>query len=135
MLLNPDPARRVTFGEQTSEEMLFTFARFRFKGETTSERHGDWFAALQGNVAFGALDDNMDSKLTAAEFRNDPRFKPLVGYMSMVDTDKDNALSKSEMATALQTLRKMREQRAAPASPKEDAGAAAMRQSATGESP
>jgi len=135
---NPDPHKHVTFGEQTSEEMLFTFARFRFKGETTTDRHDEWFAALQQNVAFGALDDNIDGKLTAAEFRNDPRFKPLVGYLSMVDADKDNALSKAEMATALQMMRKMREQRAAPgaapaAAPKEDAGAAAMREAATGE--
>ena len=82
---------------------------------------------------FGALDDNIDGKLSAAEFRNDPRFKPIVGYLSMVDADKDNALSKAEMANALQMLRKMREQRVAPQAPKEDAGAAAMRQNATGE--
>jgi mono/diheme cytochrome c family protein len=129
---NPDPKRQVTFGEQTSEEMLFTFARFRFKGETTAERHDEWFSALQSNVAFGALDDNIDGKLIAAEFRNDPRFKPLVGYLPMVDTDKDSALSKTEMGNALLIMRKMREQRAAPAAPKEDAGAAAMRESATG---
>jgi mono/diheme cytochrome c family protein len=130
---NPDPHKLVTFGEQTTEEMLFTFARFRFKGETVADRHDEWFAALQSNVTFGALDDNIDGKLTAAEFRNDPRFKPVVGYLPMVDTDKDNALSKAEMASALQMLRKMREQRAAPSAPKEDAGAAALRQSATGE--
>ncbi|MGH8175801.1 MAG: redoxin domain-containing protein [Steroidobacter sp.] len=131
---NPDPKKNVTFGEQTSEEMLFTFARFRFKGETTTERHDEWFGQLQANVTFGALDDNIDGKLTRAEFRNDPRFKPVVGYLPMVDADKDGALSKPEMTAALQMLRKMREQRAAPAAPKEDAGAAAMRQNATGES-
>ena len=88
---NPDPQKNVTFGEQTSEEMLFTFARFRFKGETTTERHDEWFGELQANVTFGALDDNIDGKLTAAEFRNDPRFKPVVGYLPMVDADKDGA--------------------------------------------
>ena len=130
---NPDPKKNVTFGEQTSEEMLFTFARFRFKGETTAERHDEWFSQLQQNVTFGALDDNIDNKLTAAEFRNDPRFKSIVGYLPMVDADKDNALSKSEMATALQMMRKMREQRQAPAgAPKPDAGAEAMKQNATG---
>ena len=130
---NPDPKKNVTFGEQTSEEMLFTFARFRFKGETTAERHDEWFTQLQQNVTFGALDDNIDNKLTAAEFRNDPRFKSIVGYLPMVDADKDNALSKSEMATALQMMRKMREQRQAPAgAPKPDAGAEAMKQNATG---
>jgi len=130
---NPDPKKNVTFGEQTSEEMLFTFARFRFKGETTTERHDEWFNELQANVTFGALDDNIDGKLTVAEFRNDPRFKPVVGYLPMVDADKDGALSKPEMANALQMLRNMRQQRTAPAAPKDDAAAAAMKQSATGE--
>jgi hypothetical protein len=130
---NPDPHKHVTFGEQTSEEMLFTFARFRFKGETTTERHDEWFAALQGNVTFGALDDNIDGKLTVAEFRNDPRFKPVVGYFPMVDADKDGALSKSEMSAALQMLRKMRQQRGAATPPKDDAGTAAMKEAATGE--
>lgn len=129
---NPDPHKHVTFGEQTSEEMLFTFARFRFKGETTTERHDEWFAALQGNVTFGALDDNIDGKLTAAEFRNDPRFKQVVQYLPMVDADKDGSLSKPEMSAALQMLRKMRQQGAPPAPPKEDAAAAAMKQSAAG---
>jgi mono/diheme cytochrome c family protein len=129
---NPDPKKNVTFGEQTSEEMLFTFARFRFKGETVAERHDEWFQQLQANVTFGALDDNIDGKLTAAEFRNDPRFKPIVGYLPMVDADKDGALSKAEMGTAIQMMRAMRQQRAAPQPPKEDAGAAAMRENATG---
>jgi mono/diheme cytochrome c family protein len=134
-MANPDPKKNVTFGEQTSEEMLFTFARFRFKGETTTERHDEWFAQLQGNVTFGALDDNIDGKLTAAEFRNDPRFKPVVQYLPMVDADKDGALSKPEMANALQMMRKMREQKAAQeqAEKKEDAGGAAMKENATGE--
>jgi hypothetical protein len=127
---NPDPQKHVTFGEQTSEEMLFTFARFRFKGETTENRHDEWFAELQGNVTFGALDDNIDGKLTAAEFRNDPRFKSVVGYLPMVDADKDGALSKTEMATALQMLRKMRQKQAE--TPKDDAGTAAMKEAATG---
>jgi mono/diheme cytochrome c family protein len=132
---NPDPKKNVTFGEQTSEEMLFTFARFRFKGETTSDKHDEWFRELQGNVTFGALDDNMDGKLTPAEFRNDPRFKPVVQYLPMVDADKDGALSKAEMANAMQMMQKMRANpAAAAAAPKDDAGTAAMKQAATGQS-
>jgi hypothetical protein len=131
---NPDPAKHVTFGEQTSEEMLFTFARFRFKGETTTNRHDEWFRELQGNVTFGALDDNIDGKLTAAEFRNDPRFKPVVQYLPVVDADKDGSLSKSEMAKAMQMMQQMRAQGQAAAAPKDDAGTAAMKQAATGQS-
>jgi hypothetical protein len=122
----------VTFGEQTSEEMLFTFARFRFKGETTTDRHDEWFNQLQANVAFDALDDDIDGKLTPAEFRNDPRFKPMLKFLPMVDTDKDGALSKAEFANALQMMRKMRQAGTAPAVPKDDAATAAMKQNATG---
>jgi mono/diheme cytochrome c family protein len=132
-LANPDPHKHVTFGEQTSEEMLFTFARFRFKGETTAERHDEWFQELQQNVTFGALDDNIDGKLTAAEFRNDPRFKPVVAYLPMVDADKDGALSKTEMANALQIMRKMREAKKAQEAAKGDAAVEAVKQQATGE--
>ncbi len=125
---NPDPKKNVTFGEQTSEEMLFTFARFRFKGETTKDRHDEWFQQLQGNITFGALDDNIDGKLTKEEFRNDPRFKPVVQYLPMVDADKDGALSKSEMAAAMKMMQQMRASGAAPPAPKVDAGTAAMTQ-------
>jgi len=49
----------------------------------------------------------------------------------MVDADKDGALSKPEMANALQIMRKMREQ-GKQLPPKQDAGAEAMKQQATG---
>lgn len=124
---NPDPKKNVTFGEQTSEEMLFTFFRFRFKNETVKDRHDDWFQTLQQNVVFGALDDNIDGKLTKAEFRNDPRFKSVVNYLPMVDADKDGMLSKAEMATAMQMMQKMRAS-GQLAQPKMDAGTAAMTQ-------
>jgi mono/diheme cytochrome c family protein len=129
---NPDPKKDVTFGEQTSEEMLFTFVRFTWVGETVKDRHDDWQAELQGNVVFGALDDNMDGKLTAAEFRNDPRFKAVVKFLPMVDTNKDGALDKAEMANAMKMMQKMRASGAMPAAPKDDAGTAAMKQQATG---
>jgi hypothetical protein len=130
---NPDPTKDVTFGEQTSEEMLFTFFRFRFKNETVKDRHDEWFKELQGNITFGALDDNIDGKLTPAEFRNDPRFKPLLQYLPMVDSDKDGTLSKAEMAKAMQIMQQMRAKGAAPAAPKQDAGTAAMVEGATGQ--
>ena len=124
---NPDPKKHVTFGEQTSEEMLFTFARFRFKGETSTNRHDEWFDELQRNVVFGALDDNIDGKLTKEEFRNDPRFKPVVQYLPMVDADKDGALSKAEMNNAMQIMQKMRAS-GQLAAPKVDAATAEMTQ-------
>ena len=124
---NPDPKKHVTFGEQTSEEMLFTFARFRFKGETATNRHDEWFDELQRNVLFGALDDNIDGKLTKEEFRNDPRFKSVIQYLPMVDADKDGMLSKAEMNKAMEIMQKMRAS-GQLAAPKVDAATAEMTQ-------
>ena len=50
----------------------------------------------------------------------------------MVDADKDGALSKPEMANALQMMRKMRQSGQQPAAPKPDAAVEAMKQQATG---
>jgi peroxiredoxin len=127
---NPDPTHKVTFGEQTSEEMLFTFLRFRWKDETAENRHDEWMRELQQNVTFGAFDDNIDGKITAAEFRNDPRFAPLKGYINVVDADKDGALSKAEFSKAMEIMSNMRRQRpaSAPAAPAPDKGTAAMTQ-------
>ncbi|MEQ1780037.1 MAG: hypothetical protein ABMA14_01670 [Hyphomonadaceae bacterium] len=129
---NPDPKKDVTFGEQTSEEMLFTFARFRFKGETTKDRHDDWFQELQGNILFGALDDNIDGQLTPAEFRHDPRFKSVVQYLPMVDENKDGMLSKPEMAKAMAIMQKMRANAPKADAPKTDKAVEAMTQGGSG---
>lgn len=132
---NPDPKKDVTFGEQTSEEMLFTFFRFRFKNETVKDRHDEWFREVQGNVLFGALDDNIDGKLQTAELGRDSRFKPLLNLIGMVDADKDGALNKAELTKAQSMMTQMRGQSAAPAAaPKADAGTEAMKQAATGQS-
>ena len=80
---------------------------------------------MQGNILFGALDDNIDGQLTPAEFRNDPRFKSVVQYLPMVDDNKDGQLSKAEMAKAMAIMQKMR---GAAAAPKTDAAADAMMQ-------
>uniref|UniRef100_UPI0039833932 c-type cytochrome n=1 Tax=Phenylobacterium sp. TaxID=1871053 RepID=UPI0039833932 len=106
---NPDPKHNVTFGEQTSQEMLFTFVRFRWKDETSTNRRDDYQKALQGNVMFGALDDNMDDRLQAVEFRNSPRFAPFKAFLPMVDANKDGGLDKTELAAAMAMMQKMRQ--------------------------
>ena len=97
-------------------------------GDVTCEEWRQYAASV-----FRDADLNHDGKLTPEEFRNDPRFKPMLKFLPMVDADHDGALSKAEFLNALQLMRKMREQqRAAAATPKEDAGSAAMKQSASG---
>jgi mono/diheme cytochrome c family protein len=126
---NPDASKDVTFGEQTSEEMLFTFVRYRWKDETSTTRKDDYQRDLQNNIMFGALDDNIDGKLEVAEFRNSPRFAPFKQFLPMVDKNKDGGLDKVELASAMEMMQKMRRPGAA-AAPAPDKGTAAM----TGES-
>lgn len=133
---NPDPKINVTFGEQTSEEMLFTFMRFRFKDETVTNRRDDLMKELQTSVVFGAFDDDRNGEVTAAELRNDPRFAPLKGYIGMVDANKNGSLDMKEWTNAMNIMQQMRNRPGAPAAaaPKKDAGADAMVGQATGQS-
>ena len=105
---NPDPKHNVVFGEQTSEEMLFTFVRFRWKDETANNRRDDYQKDLNSGVMFGALDDNMDGKILLAEFRNAAMFAPLKANFGLVDKNKDGAVDKAEMAAAMGMMRRMR---------------------------
>jgi hypothetical protein len=118
---NPDPGHNVVFGEQTSEEMLFTFVRFRWKGETSTNRRDDYQKDLQSGGMFGALDDNMDGKVQKAEFRNAAMFAPLKANFGLVDKDKDGAVDKAEMQAAMNMMRRMRGPRNTQATPPSDA--------------
>ena len=136
---NPDPKHKVTFGEQTSEEMLFTFMRFRFKNETVTNRRDDLMKELQTSVVFGAFDDDRNGEINVAELRNDPRFGALKGYVGMVDANKNGTLNLAEWTTAMNMMQQMRTRSsAAPAAAtapavKPDAGAKAMLDNVTGD--
>ncbi len=133
---NPDPKHKVTFGEQTSEEMLFTFMRFRFKNETVDNRRDDLMKELQTSVVFGAFDDDRNGEITTVELRNDPRFGALKGYIGMVDANKNGTLNIAEWTNAMNIMQNMRNRPgAAPAAgaPKPDAGAEAMVNNVTGQ--
>jgi mono/diheme cytochrome c family protein len=129
---NPDPKINVTFGEQTSEEMLFTFMRFRFKNETVDNRRDDLMKELQNSVVFGAFDDDRNGEITSVELRNDPRFGAMKGYIGMVDANKNGSLNMAEWTSAMNMMQTMRSRGALPA-PKADAGADAMVKQATGQ--
>jgi len=130
---NPDPNINVVFGEQTSEEMLFTFMRFRFKDETVENRRDDLMKELQTSVVFGAFDDDRDGEITPAELRNDPRFGALKGYLGMVDSNKNGSLNMAEWTNAMNIMQQMRRSGASLPAPKPDAGADAMVKQATGQ--
>jgi hypothetical protein len=105
---NPDPNAKVTWGEQSHEEMLYTSFSFRWADETSDNRKDEYQEALNANRLFGAMDDNIDGKIELAELRGmmGDRLKPV---FPALDTDKSGALSKEEFAQMNAVMQRMRE--------------------------
>ncbi|MBI1340563.1 redoxin domain-containing protein [bacterium] len=129
---NPDPSINVTFGEQTHEEMLFTFIRYRWKDETSTNPTDQYQTDLQSGVLFGALDDNIDDKLQLAEFRTSPRLKIFRDNFKLMDQNSDGAIDKAEFKRANDFMRQMRNRGGQAPAASSDAGATAFEQQATG---
>jgi mono/diheme cytochrome c family protein len=111
---NPDPNRTVTWGEQSTEEMLATYLHYRWADETVANQKPENEKLLQANLLFGVLDDNLDGKLEPAELRGGPG-EMLKKYLALVDTNKDGAIEPSELAAAQKLLPKGHRGGGAPA--------------------
>ncbi|MDZ4371666.1 MAG: hypothetical protein U1C74_09635 [Phenylobacterium sp.] len=95
---NPDPTIRVTWGEQSHEEMLFTSLQFRWLDET-SAKQVDSDGRLAPTRLMGMMDDNLDGRLQKAELKG--RMGEMIGgFFARIDTDGDGAIDKAELANA-----------------------------------
>ncbi|MEO8315709.1 MAG: EF-hand domain-containing protein [Pseudomonadota bacterium] len=96
---NPDPAKRVPFGEQSWDEMLYGGIRFRWRDETADHLiHDQTLARVQ--QMFGYLDRNRDDGLEAKELP--AMLQRLVGsQLGLLDQDKNGRLSVAELNGAL----------------------------------
>lgn len=107
---NPDPKRNVTWGEQTPDEMMYFRVNYRWADETVQKIRNDLQTALYSSMMLGALDDNLDDRVTADELRGPlaalkPRFATL-------DKNGDGGLDAAEL-NALGGRRSMARERAA----------------------
>ncbi len=95
---NPDADAKVTWGEQSHEEMLFTSLSYRWKGETTANRLDEQETRLRESRMLTAMDDNMDGQVTQDEMKGmlGARLKPSFERM---DLDSDGALTIDEWLT------------------------------------
>jgi peroxiredoxin/mono/diheme cytochrome c family protein len=97
-LSNPDPTKRVTWGDQTWEEMMIGFyVEVHPKGqvpEFTSGRGG--FGRLDPDKIFAALDADQDGKLTGDELPDQ-----LKERISFADFNRDGGVSKEELTGLL----------------------------------
>jgi len=92
---NPDPNRRITWGEQSWEEMFFTSVSFRWLDETAAKQV-DSDARLYKLRMLGMMDDNIDGKLQKAEVRGQMGAMMLANW-NRIDTNGDQALDKTEL--------------------------------------
>ena len=93
---NPDPTIKVTWGEQSHEEMQYTALGFRWDDETVANRKDDYQKRLEESRSMGIMDKNIDDKVAKSEVRG-RMAQMLLANWDKVDTDKDGYLVTSEM--------------------------------------
>ncbi len=92
---NPDPTAEVTWGEQSWEEMMYFRVNYRWADETTDNIRNDLQKQLDTSVIIGGFDEDGDGMVQMSEISGPfALFKP---RLAALDTDKDGALSKSEL--------------------------------------
>ncbi len=93
---NPDPTIKVTWGEQSWEEMQYTALGFRWDAETVANRKDDFQKRLEESRSIGIMDTNLDDKVAKSEVRG-RMAQMLLANWDKVDADKDGYLVTSEM--------------------------------------
>jgi hypothetical protein len=92
---NPDPSIKVTWGEQSWNEMLFTDLQFRWLDET-AEHQINSDARFLDTRLIGFLDTNLDGKIQKSEARGQIG-KMLLAQWDAIDTDHDGSIDAAEL--------------------------------------
>jgi mono/diheme cytochrome c family protein len=100
---NPDASRTITWGEQSSEEMLATYLHYRWVDETVKDQKPEYEKQLMSGLMIGMMDDNMDGKLQPSELKGKPG-EPLKKYLAIIDTNKDGMIDQAELMAAAKLL-------------------------------
>jgi hypothetical protein len=95
---NPDPNIKVTWGEQSWEEMQYTALGFRWDDETVANRKDDYQKRLEASRNMGIMDVNLDDKVAKSEVRGRMGQRILTAW-DQLDANKDGYLVESELAT------------------------------------
>ncbi len=116
---NPDPKIRVTWGEQSWEEMLFTQISFRWMDETAAQQV-DSDARFNDTRFHGIFDDNLDGKIAMNELRGQMGML-IGGAFAKIDTNKDGGISVAEWVAGRNEIPQFRggQQRRPAAAPPE----------------
>jgi hypothetical protein len=95
---NPDANIKVTWGEQSHEEMFFTSVSFRWLDETAAKQVNSE-ARFAKTRLLGMMDDNLDGKLQKAELKG--QMGNMIGMaFAKIDTNADGAIDRDELSAA-----------------------------------
>jgi hypothetical protein len=113
-----NPAKKIFWGDQSFQEMLFTAVQFRWKDETAAKPRDDLQAALRQTQLLTMADDNRDGKLQVSELRTEseegaanvtsdgiaPLHQAFKANFAAIDADKDGGLSMQELGAAMKQM-------------------------------
>ncbi len=113
-----NPEKKIFWGDQSFQEMLFTAVQFRWKDETAANPRDDLQAALQQTQLLTMADDNRDGKLQESELRIEseegaanvtsdslaPLHQQFKASFAQIDADKDGGLSMQELGAAMEQM-------------------------------
>lgn len=96
--LSPD--KDVYFGEQTFDEMLFTYLHYKIVGESLEQPKDDVQREITRSISFSVLDDNLDRMIQQEELRGE-RLGRLKENFSVLDANGNGGLEKAEFFAAM----------------------------------
>jgi hypothetical protein len=100
---NPDPTIKVTWGEQSHEEMQYTAIGFRWDAETVADPKPEFMTRLNASRSIGIMDSNLDGKVAKTEVRGRTG-QMIAANFDRMDADKDGFLDATELASVTQLM-------------------------------
>jgi hypothetical protein len=108
---NPDPSKKIVWGDQSWEEMFFTRIRYRWM-EETSKHLVNYDQDLQQGALMGMLDSNIDGKVEKSELKGRIG-EMLTSKWDIIDANHDGVIDATELAAAQKMMGGRRRQEAA----------------------
>lgn len=110
---NPDPSKRVVWGEQSFEEMFYTQIRYRWVDETVAKQTN--YDELMNKTRFiGMMDTNLDGKIQKSELRGQLG-KMIADKFELADANHDGGIDAQEFEPIMKMMMSGRRPRAASA--------------------
>jgi len=109
---NPDPTRRVRWGEQTPDEMMYFRVNYRWADETTTNVRNDLQGKLFASQAIGSLDSNLDGFIEKNELKGPMAY--LQAKFDEADVKHTGKLTPEQFSKLMPGMRRGRRQQETP---------------------